>query len=96
MNLSEMNPLPFAITFAMVSLTVSLMLAWIRLLRGPSLCDRVVAFDLITTVGVSLIAVYVITVRRYAQLDVAMLVGLVAFLGTVALAYYTEKRGGEK
>jgi len=95
MSFQEINPLPFAFAFSMVVLGVSLALGFIRLLKGPSLCDRVVAFDLITTLGVSIIAVYVMMFKKYAELDIAMVVGLVAFLGTVALAYYTEKKKGE-
>ncbi len=95
MNLQEIDPLPAAFAFSMVVLGVSLVLGFIRLLKGPSLCDRVVAFDLITTLGVSIIVVYVMMFEKYAELDIAMVVGLVAFLGTVALAYYIEKKRGE-
>jgi len=94
-SLQEIDPLPFAFSFSMIVLGISLVLGFIRLLRGPSLCDRVVAFDLLTTLGVSMIAVYVMMFEKYAELDIAMVVGLVAFLGTVALAYYTEKKRGE-
>lgn len=95
MSFQEIDPLPFAFTFSMVVLGISLILGVIRLLRGPSLCDRVVAFDLITTLGVSIIVVYVMMFEKYAELDIAMVVALVAFLGTVALAYYIEKKRGD-
>ena len=95
MSFQEIDPLPFALTFSMVVLGISFMLGFIRLLKGPTLCDRVVAFDLVTTLGVSIIAVYVMMFKKYAELDIALVVGLVAFLGTVALAYYIEKKRGE-
>ncbi len=95
MSFQEINPLPAAFVFSMIVLGISLVLGFIRLLKGPSLCDRVVAFDLVTTLGVSIIAVYVMMFEKYAELDIAMVVGLVAFLGTVALAYYIEKKRGE-
>jgi len=93
-SLQEINPLPFAFGISMILLGVSLVLGFIRLLKGPTLSDRVVAFDLVTTLGVSIIAVYAMMSEKYIELDIAMVVGLVAFLGTVALAYYTEKKRG--
>jgi hypothetical protein len=39
-------------------LALPLVMAFARLLRGPSLPDRVVALDLIMTIGVAVIAVY--------------------------------------
>jgi multicomponent Na+:H+ antiporter subunit F len=73
-------------------LAVALALAFARLARGPSLPDRVVALDLLSTVGVGLIAAYVVFTGQAAYLDVALVVTLIAFLGTVALANYLEWR----
>lgn len=94
MNFSEIDPFAWAVSFSIFTLGVSLIFAFIRLVRGPSLCDRVVAFDLITTLGVSVIAIYAVVLKKYAELDIAMIAGLIAFLGTVALAYYIEKTRG--
>jgi multicomponent Na+:H+ antiporter subunit F len=74
-------------------LIVALFLTFIRLVRGPSLPDRVVALDLCGTVVVGIIAVYAILTEQRALLDVAIGLALVAFLGTVAFARYVEKGG---
>jgi multicomponent Na+:H+ antiporter subunit F len=76
---------------ALIILSSALFLAFYRLVRGPSLPDRVVALDLIGTISVSFIAVYSITANQPVFLDVAIVLALIAFLGTVAFAHYLEK-----
>lgn len=71
-------------------LAVSFVFAFVRLLRGPSLPDRVVALDLISTAGVAVAGVYAIGTGRTVFLDVAVVIALIAFLGTVAFAHYIE------
>jgi multicomponent Na+:H+ antiporter subunit F len=73
-------------------LTVSVLLVFYRFLRGPSLSDRVVALDLLITIGIGIIAVYAILTDQSSFLDIAMILALIAFLGTVAFSYYLEKR----
>jgi multicomponent Na+:H+ antiporter subunit F len=77
----------------LVVLNVALLLAFVRLVRGPSLPDRVVALDLIGTLVVGVIAVYAIMTGQPVLLDAAIVLALVAFLGTVAFARYVEKGG---
>jgi multicomponent Na+:H+ antiporter subunit F len=73
-------------------LALSVVLVFIRFLRGPSLSDRVVALDLLITIGIGIIAVYSIISNQPTFLDIAMILALIAFLGTVAFSYYLEKR----
>ncbi|MFN3800445.1 MULTISPECIES: cation:proton antiporter [Belliella] len=73
-------------------LAVSILIIFIRFLIGPKLSDRVVALDLLLTTGIGIIAVYSIITNQPAFLDIAMILALIAFLGTVAFAYYLEKR----
>lgn len=79
----------------LVGLVVAVVLAFIRLVFGPSLPDRVVALDLIATLLVGLIAVYAIATGEAILLRVAMVVALVTFIGTIAFAYYLQMRGRE-
>ncbi len=72
-------------------LALAMMFAFVRLLRGPSLPDRVVAIDLLTALGIGTIATYAIATEQTALLDVAIVQALVSFLGTVAFAYYIER-----
>ncbi|MDX1651810.1 MAG: cation:proton antiporter [Brumimicrobium sp.] len=73
-------------------LNISGLLVFIRFIIGPTLSDRVIALDLLITIGISNIAIYCIIYNRPAFLDIAMIFALIAFLGTVAFSYYLEKR----
>ena len=76
-------------------LAVSLILVFIRLFKGPEVVDRVIALDLLITTGVGVIAVYSISTNQNTFLDVALILALIAFLGTIAFSYYLEKKGKE-
>ncbi|HMQ52682.1 MAG TPA: monovalent cation/H+ antiporter complex subunit F [Anaerolineae bacterium] len=73
-------------------LTVAIGLALVRIVRGPSLSDRVIALDLLATIGIGVVGVYVIATGQLAFLDVALVIALLVFLGTVGFAYYIERR----
>lgn len=73
-------------------LALSLLITSIRLLIGPSLPDRVVALELLSTLGIALAAVYALLSRQYELFDVAIVIGLISFLGTVAFSYYIGRR----
>jgi multicomponent Na+:H+ antiporter subunit F len=51
-----------------------------------------VALDLIGSLSIGFIAVYAIASGEAVYLDVAAVVALISFLGTIAFAYYVEKR----
>lgn len=73
-------------------LTVSIILVFIRLFKGPEVVDRVIALDLIITIGIGLITAYSIRSGQALFLDVAMILALIAFLGTIAFAFYLDKK----
>lgn len=73
-------------------LMASVVLAFVRFAIGPRLSDRVIALDLLITIGIGVIAVYSIINEQPTFLDIAMILALIAFLSTVAFSYYLEKR----
>ncbi len=73
-------------------LSLSSLVVFIRFLIGPGIVDRVVALDLVITIGIGIIAIYSIINDKPTFLDIATILALIAFLGTVAFAYYLEKR----
>ena len=73
-------------------LGLAMLLALFRLLVGPSIPDRVVALDLLAAIGIGAIAVASVASGEGAFLDVAIVVGLVGFLATVAFARYLERQ----
>lgn len=87
--------LPDLILFVVLPvLSLAIALAFIRLVRGPTLPDRVIALDLIGTLGMGMISVYAIARNLPVLLDVAIVLALLSFLGTVAFARYLERRIG--
>ena len=75
----------------LVMLGAALVVALIRLLRGPTLPDRIVAMDLIGVLVVGLIVVLAGSSGVRAMLDAAIVIALIGFLGTVAYATYVER-----
>lgn len=73
-------------------LSISILLTFIRILRGPSLPDRVVAVDVLGAVAVTVMAAYAVATEETVFLDVALVVSLVSFLGTIGFAYYIDRR----
>lgn len=73
-------------------LALSVVFIFVRFVKGPSLSDRVIALDLLITTGIGIIALYSIVYNKPTFLDIAMILALIAFLGTVAFSYYMERR----
>lgn len=73
-------------------LVISVILVFYRFIKGPSLADRVIALDLLITIGIGIITVYSIVTDQPTFLDIAMIFALIAFLGTVAFSFYMERR----
>jgi multicomponent Na+:H+ antiporter subunit F len=75
-------------------LTLAVVIAFARLVRGPSLADRILALDTMTTLAVGYIAIVAVRTGIMLYLDVAIALSLVGFLSTVALARYLLRRAG--
>jgi len=76
---------------AMALLMLALFFAIYRLVRGPSLPDRVVALDLIGVISLGVVLVLTVRTDEPVYLDVAIVLGIVAFMSTVAFARYLER-----
>lgn len=81
-------------TLATGLLVAALFAALLRLLKGPTLPDRVMALDLVTSVVIGIIAVRAIATGQTPLLRVSVVIALLAFLGTAAWAQYIRKGGG--
>ncbi len=79
---------------ALTMLALAAFLTLLRLLRGPTLPDRVVAIDLSGVLIVGLIVVEAAVTGERAFLDVAIVIALISFVGTVAYARYVEREEG--
>lgn len=75
----------------MALLCLGLLLAFIRLVRGPSAPDRIVALDIIAGMTIGLIATYSVVTNEPSLLHVAVGLALISFLGTIAVARYLAR-----
>jgi multisubunit Na+/H+ antiporter MnhF subunit len=75
----------------MLILSVSLGACVWRLLLGPSIPDRAAAFDMIMIHLVGLIGMFVVTAGQLVLIDAVIVVAVLGFLGTVALARFIEE-----
>jgi len=80
-----------SILISAVLIFMSILFGIIRLVKGPETVDRVVAVDLLTIVTIALIALLAHLAERFIYLDVALVYGLLSFLGVLAVARYLEK-----
>jgi multicomponent Na+:H+ antiporter subunit F len=72
-------------------LALALLIAFVRLVNGPTLADRIVATDLVGMLVVGLIVVLAGSSGGRATIDAAIVIALIGFLGTVAYATYVER-----
>jgi len=86
-----MPSIPFVIALTM--LAVAACVTFVRLAKGPTLPDRVIAIDLIGVLLVCLLVVEAGLTAQQAFLDVAIVIALISFVGTVAYAQYIERTG---
>jgi multicomponent Na+:H+ antiporter subunit F len=90
----SMTELATRVALAMIGL--AMFLTFVRLVRGPTLPDRVVALDLMGVLAVGMLAAYAVAADQPVLLDPAAVLALVGFLGTVAFARYLTRRGRDE
>lgn len=84
--------LEFSVVIAFGVLSLSFLLTVIRVVRGPTLPDRVLALDMLVAVGIGFIAVTGIASGVTFNVDIAIALGLVGFLATIAFARFVASR----
>ena len=83
-----MNVISLIYDLAIFIITVSLLVAMRRMVKGPFSIDRIVALDTITIHTISLIVGIAYLAERVIYLDIAMVYTLVSFIGIIGLARY--------
>jgi len=82
--------------FALIVIGVAMALVVIRLILGPTLADRILALDTLSTLGIGFICAFALTTRLWLALDITVALALTGFLSTAALSRYLLKRGQSK
>jgi multicomponent Na+:H+ antiporter subunit F len=81
-----------AAAISLLVLAVAMLLAFVRVVLGPTLPDRVIALDLLTSCAAAFMVAYSVRSGNPVFMDVAIVIALVAFLATVGFARYVAKR----
>lgn len=83
----------FLMMWVMVPLlALSIVITFIRFVKGPSLPDRIVSIDILSGIAVAMMAAYSVATGETVFLDIALIISLITFLGTIGFAYYIDRR----
>lgn len=85
----------FATILASVVFSAAFLLTVYRVVIGPTLPDRIVALDMLVGIAIGFIAVIAIRTGFTLYVDIAIALGLVGFLATVAFARFVLTRGAD-
>jgi multicomponent Na+:H+ antiporter subunit F len=83
----------YASVVAIVILVIALLMTVYRAVVGPTLPDRVIALDMLVGIVIGFIAVIALRTGYTLYIDIAIALGLVGFLATVAFARFILARG---
>ncbi len=83
----------YASVAAIVILVIALLMTVYRVVVGPTLPDRVIALDMLVGIVIGFIAVIALRTGYTLYIDIAIALGLVGFLATVAFARFILARG---
>ncbi|MBN2668270.1 MAG: hypothetical protein JXR60_03490 [Bacteroidales bacterium] len=76
---------------AIVFISLALLLGFIRLIKGPTAADRVVALDTMSIIITAALALMALYFDRYIYVDVALIYGVLGFIGVIVVARYLER-----
>ena len=79
------------LAFSLVALAASALMVFVRLVKGPTLSDRVAAVDMLAFLAIGFLAVHSLGSGSVAFLDAAVVLALFAFLATAAFARHVER-----
>jgi multisubunit Na+/H+ antiporter MnhF subunit len=84
--------LSLAIDLSFVIIMASIAMGFYRIAKGPTFGDRVVALDMMTMSIMAFCGLYAIFAEDQSFLDPAVVLALIGFLTTLALARFAERR----
>lgn len=84
--------LGMASSASLIILSLAMCLAFVRLWRGPSPQDRIVALDLMSSLVVGVLTIHAIDTNEYVYLTAGIAIAVISFIGTVAIALFIRRR----
>jgi len=79
------------IQIAVAITLLSMLISLARFLKGPHKVDRIISFDVTTISSIALIGFIAALSNKIIYLDVALVYGILGFLGVIIVARYLEK-----
>lgn len=79
------------LNIALTIISAALLSNLFRVLKGPSMPDRIMALDAVSINLLAIVAILSVKARSLAYLDIILLIGILSFLGTTAFARYLER-----
>lgn len=76
---------------SLVGLSIAMIGLLYRVIKGPSIPDRVIALDAIGINLIAMVAIFSIILQTHAYFEVILLIGILSFIGTTAFSKYLEK-----
>lgn len=76
---------------ATVLIGLALILGIARLVKGPTAADRVVALDTMSVIVTAALVLLSYIFKRYIYVDVALIYGVLGFIGVIVIARYLER-----
>jgi multicomponent Na+:H+ antiporter subunit F len=75
----------------LIIVSVAIVFAIVRMVIGPDVTNRVVGLDVLTTITIALFVFFAMIFGRYIYIDVALVYGLLAFIGVLVIARFIER-----
>ncbi|SMO40132.1 multisubunit sodium/proton antiporter, MrpF subunit [Saccharicrinis carchari] len=79
------------IILAFAMLLIAFALAFARIVKGPTVRDRIVAMDLVASITMGFILVYSVVINKAMYFDIVIVISLISFIGTVAISTFLKQ-----
>ena len=87
--------LPEIVLFiALFILMLAMLFTLYRLLKGPTFNDQIAAMDLLASTIIGIILVYGMLINNRMYFDIAIIIALVSFIGTIAISTFIKNKNG--
>lgn len=83
--------LGYCLNIGLALIAFAIAVGFLRLWWGPSLADRVVALDMMTSAIIGFCGLFAVRAQVEGYLDIAVALALVSFVSVVSLARYAER-----
>lgn len=81
----------FAFSFSLVCLSLAYFAALYRLIKGPTVPDRIIVIDLVASISIGITLMMVMLTGKSVYINIAIVIALIVFMGNVAFARYLRK-----